>query len=232
MLTTTACSSESSKLSTFISEQTRDIQSDETQSKVAKDIDTTSVNNIQSGIIQSNQIQNDNTQDIKNVIMGGTYHSLNDDGSHHNLICINYDEAVEEITLVGFDIDDVDYKLKFLNLPVLQDRQLLEKCNTEVNLTESRYIAYLPDDLNFSGYGQVFDANDAKGIIKDGQTIGLDFDGNGQKDYLTICSSMEGEHFNAWQDETKDIKLAYAYRYINANLIATCEEVDYENSYL
>ena len=229
LLTTIACSSDNPEQPTPISEKNRALQSDDIQSSIVKNIDTTSAN-IQSDVVQTNEIQNGNTQDTKNVIMGGTYHSLNDDDDHPNLICINYDEAIKEVTLVGFDIDDVDYKLKFLTLPVLQDRQLLEKCNAEANLTESRYIAYLPDDSNFSTSGQTFDATDANGIIKDSQIIGLDFDKNGQQDYLTTCSSMEGEHLNAWQDKTRNRKLAHSYRYINADLITTCEEIDYDDS--
>ncbi|MGP9491751.1 hypothetical protein [Psychrobacter sp. AOP7-B1-24] len=205
---------------TLFSKQTQHIQNNDVQKSIVKEVAT--LNNI-----NQNEVKQNN-----DVIIGGTYHSLNDDDNYPNLICINYDKAIKEVTLVGFDIDDVDYKSKFLTLPVLQDRQLLEKCNAEASLTESRYIAYLPDVSNFSTSGQAFDATDANEIIKDGQIIGLDFDRNGQQDYLTTCSSMEGEHLNAWQDKTRSKKLAYAYRYIDADLITTCEEIDYDNSYL
>lgn len=216
----TACSSDMPEQHTLFSKQTQHIQNNDVQKSIVKEVAT--LNNI-----NQNEVKQNN-----DVIIGGTYHSLNDDDNYPNLICINYDKAIKEVTLVGFDIDDVDYKSKFLTLPVLQDRQLLEKCNAEASLTESRYIAYLPDVSNFSTSGQAFDATDANEIIKDGQIIGLDFDRNGQQDYLTTCSSMEGEHLNAWQDKTRSKKLAYAYRYIDADLITTCEEIDYDNSYL
>ncbi len=225
-LTMTACSTDTPEQPTPPSEQNRAIQTDDAQNNLAKDSDTTG------NLIQANHTQSESTKNISNVIMGGTYHSLNTDDSYPNLICINYDKHIEEAMLIGFDEDDVSYALKFLTLPVMQDRQLLEKCNAEATLTESHYIAYLPEGSKFSGYGQAFDADDANSIDKDGQIIGLDFDKDGQPDYLTTCSSMEGEHLNAWHDDTRSKKLAYAYRYINADLISTCEEIDYEDDYL
>lgn len=214
----TACSSDMPEQHTLFSKQTQHIQNNDVQKSIVKEVVT--LNNI-----NQNEVKQNN-----DVIIGGTYHSLNYDDNYPNLICINYDKAIEKVTLVGFDEDDIDYNLKFLTLSVMQDYKLLEKCNAEASLTESRYIAYLPDDSNFSTSGQVFDATDANGIIKDGQIIGLDFDRNGQQDYLTTCSSMEGEHLNAWQNKTRSRKLAYAYKYINADLITTCEEIDYDDS--
>lgn len=221
----TACSSDMPEQPTLPSEQTQNIQNNDVQNSILKEIATS--NNID----QNDGLQNESTQN-NDVIIGGTYHSLNYDENYPDLVCINYDKAIKEVTLVGFDEDDMNYTSKFLTLPVMQDRQLLEKCNAEASLTESRYIAYLPKYSKLSGYGQAFDAIDANGIITKGQIVGLDFDKDGQQDFLTTCSSMEGEHFNAWQDKTRSLKLAYAYRHIDAHLIATCEEIDYDNSYL
>lgn len=227
LLIMTACNSDDygQPTTNSHSEQTRTIQSDEAQNITIKEI------TISNEIAQNDALQNETTQN-NSVIKGGTYHSLNYDDNYPNLICINYDKAIKEVTLVGFDEGDMNYTLKFLTLPVMQDRQLLEKCNAEASLTESRYIAYLPEDSKFSGYGQAFDAIDANGIINDDKIVGLDFDKDGQQDHLTTCSSIEGEHFNAWHDKIKSKKLAYVYKYIDADLIATCEEIDYEKDYL
>ncbi len=59
------------------------------------------------------------------------------------------------------------------------------------------------------------------------QIIGLDFNNDGKSDSLTFCTSNEGEHFNAWSGQAYTTKrTAYSYRYINAELMSNCKEIE------
>lgn len=163
-----------------------------------------------SSTMQTNIKKTNNTD----VVIGGYFDvsSVKDD-----VLCISYPENINEVIIIS----KADGLFYFEKLNIVRSDHLLEYCNTSNN---KFYDYALKPIKKYSVGGYVFDGkllelNNIKGneisFIKNND----EFIGN-----ITTCTSSEGEHLNIWHKASMDKRLLYAYRYLNADLMANCQD--------
>ncbi|WP_180089685.1 hypothetical protein [Acinetobacter sp. YH12219] len=175
-----------------------------------------------------------------------TKKNINIDNSHNkkiyeigrvqilDLSCIGSNQSLnnKEVILFNFDLDS-DGKVKKNELV---KSEVISKANQNcIEVLKRSSIDhdfknfYKIKSLNTLGVVNHFIVGD-KEIFLNGPKgiISLDINNDKKPDYIDMCYSSEGLHFNIWDSPQKTNKLFHDYVYLNFETIDNCGEKDYE----
>lgn len=163
-------------------------------------------------------------KDSESYTIGGSFNTIGIEEDDKTLACINYPEHIKKGVFIDLDTSEVPI-IKVQNIEVNPDQ--INLCNEYFNSQEYTHTAIFSEAFQYTTNGYVFKNEDTKILTKNGKIIGLDLNTDNNSDYLNTCSSIESEHLSIWDNELKEVRLAYAYRRVDADLIETCEDIDY-----
>lgn len=159
---------------------------------------------------------------------GGSFNTISLEQGNKTLACIKYPGTINKG--IFLDLSTIEEPIiKLQNITTSSDQ--IKLCNEYFNTEDYNNTAIFLETFEYTTNGYVFDSSNTKLITKNGNLTGLDFNNDNKADYLNTCSSIEAEHLNVWVDEKKNHRLAYAYRYIDADLLETCDNIDYPESH-
>lgn len=157
-------------------------------------------------------------------ISGGSFNTISIEQDNKTLVCIKYSGIIKDGVFIDLDTSEVPI-IRIQSVGV--DPNQLKVCNEFFNTQEYTHTAIFLEDFHYTVNGYVFKNDDTKIFTENGKMIGLDLNDDNKSDYLNTCSSIESEHLSVWDSELKKARLAYAYRRIDADLIETCNDIDY-----
>lgn len=163
-------------------------------------------------------------KDIESYTIGGSFNTIGIEEDDKTLACINYPEDIKEGVFIDLDTSEVPI-IKIQSVEVNLDQ--IKLCSEYFNTQEYTYTAIFSENFQYTINGYVFKNEDTKILTENDKIVGLDLNADNKSDYLNTCSSMESEHLSIWVNELKEARLAYAYRRVDADLIETCEDIDY-----
>lgn len=163
-------------------------------------------------------------KDSESYTIGGSFNTIGIEEDGKTLACINYPEHIKKGVFIDLDTSEVPI-IKVQNIKVNPDQ--INLCNEYFNTQEYTHTAIFSENFKYTINGYVFKNEDTKILTKNGKIIGLDLNADNNSDYLNTCSSIESEHLSIWDNKLKEVRLAYAYRRVDADLIETCEDTDY-----
>lgn len=172
---------------------------------------------------QENTKKTVNTES-KNYIRGGSFNTIAFEDGKKTLACIKYSAAISKGIFLNFD-DAVKPIIR--NATVTANSEQLKLCREYFNSEEYTHTSLFIEPFEYTINGFVFKRGDINLINEGGNKAGIDVNSDNKADYVHTCSSMEAEHLNIWSDKSKNKRLAYANRYIDADLIETCNNNDY-----
>ncbi len=163
-------------------------------------------------------------KDSESYAIGGSFNTIGIEENDKTLACINYPENIKKGFFLDLDTSEVPI-IKLQSIEVNPDQ--INLCNEYFNTQEYTHTAVFSENFQYTVNGYVFKNEDIKIFTENGKMIGLDLNSDNKSDYLNTCSSIESENLSIWDNELKQARLAYAYRRIDADLIETCEDIDY-----
>ncbi|OTG63871.1 hypothetical protein [Acinetobacter silvestris] len=152
-----------------------------------------------------------------------------------NSSCIGSVKPINNLIpiLIEFDLDDesgnvknIGYRrVKINSSPDNECVKALNRSSVERNFS---YFYGLDEKIE-SGVVDYFIVGEEKMILKqkNGQPLALDLNQDGKADFLDMCYSSEGSHFNIWDSSNKKVKFYHDAIYLDFDTINNCQEKDY-----
>lgn len=146
--------------------------------------------------------------------------------------CIGSKTPIEkDPILIKFNLDQENSEVKNINLQKVEFN--LNPTSDCINsLKESmdndyRYFYGLNKLSNEEDIVNYFLVGNEKFFLKKDGVSYIDLNQDGNSDFLDMCYSSEGLHFNIWDSKSKNIRLFHDYISLGFDTIDNCDEKDY-----